>query len=357
MVPLIDDVVLFTEISAIFRSAHHVVIDLIQQFLRDLLDDFRLAGLEESVISPRMICLDPRHLFEMTSDRVSLGSPGIAMTKWVAFMNDVIEITPVLEKLPRLLIGFSQQGLDASTMMFDERLALLGDHHGCRHGTLSYFMLLEYLFETNPYEGFPAGDLPLDHAGFNLPIESLSRIVELRPRRVIEVGTWKGNSAFLMADLLRAARVDFEMVCIDTWLGSSEMWLKPYRDDVPERRLGMRLDHGYPTIYRQFLANVIHKGFTEQIVPIPNTSSIAHKILKTVEYSAGFIYIDGNHDAFDVSQDIKNYWELLEPGGILCGDDYFWDGVRTSVDEHARSTGVSLEIHEEENSWSFRKPS
>ena len=41
-----------------------------------------------------------------------------------------------------------------------------------------------------------------------------------------------------------------------------------------------------------------------------------------------------SHDYESVKQDIKIYWEKLNKGGIMFGDDYnTWDGVKKAVNE------------------------
>jgi hypothetical protein len=214
-------------------------------------------------------------------------------------------------------------------------------------------MLLERLFGRDPYADFPAEAYPLDDRGFNLPEKALSLVVEVRASRIIEVGTWKGRSAFFMADRLTAADVPFELVCVDTWLGSTERW---YDEAVAcKREKALKLQHGRPGIYEQFIANVIKKGYARSIVPFPVPSTIAFKVLRKLGYTAQFVYIDGNHDQWDVAHDIRNYWQLLEPGGILCGDDYTWSGVNAAVTEFVDRTGYLLERAPEEYSWWIRK--
>jgi hypothetical protein len=214
--------------------------------------------------------------------------------------------------------------------------------------------LLEQLFDEDIYADFPADLFEFDRTGFNLPEQVLGLIDEVRPSRVIEVGTWKGNSAFWMADRLKALGVEFEMICVDTWLGSSEMWLVDRRSEIAERRNGLGLYHGYPTLYFQFLANVVKLGHQGSIVPLPVTSNIAYEVLVDLNYRAPFIFIDGSHSAVDVANDVDHYWELVEPGGILCGDDYH-STVKAVVDAFAARAGLAVGEMPGEYSWHIRK--
>ena len=38
--------------------------------------------------------------------------------------------------------------------------------------------------------------------------------------------------------------------------------------------------------------------------------------------SLDFVYIDGNHDFLNVTQDINAWFKKVRPGGILAGHDY-----------------------------------
>jgi len=213
--------------------------------------------------------------------------------------------------------------------------------------------LLERLFGTDPYEGFPSWEYPLHYAtAFNLPKQALGLINNVAPSRIIEVGTWLGNSAFFMADAMKAMGRPFEMICVDTWLGSLEAW--PPAPDSPDWSTTMRRQYGHPTTYHHFLANVIHKGYRDAIIPLPTTSDIGFRLLRRFGYTAQFIYIDASHDEEDVTRDMNNYWQLLEVGGIMCGDDYderFWPGVVNAVKNFSARTSGGMNVLYHDHSW------
>jgi predicted O-methyltransferase YrrM len=45
------------------------------------------------------------------------------------------------------------------------------------------------------------------------------------------------------------------------------------------------------------------------------------------------IFIDGDHEYTAVRRDIANAKRKLAPGGLLCGHDASWPGVRAAVTE------------------------
>lgn len=140
-------------------------------------------------------------------------------------------------------------------------------------------------------------------------------IAEVRPRLIIEVGSWKGASAIHMAKICDDLDLDTRICCVDTWLGAYEfIGASGERDLMPI--------YGYPQVYYQFLANVVRASQATRVIPFPTTSLIAARYFWHQQIRADLIYIDGSHDADDVAADIRAYWPLLRKGGVLFGDDY-----------------------------------
>lgn len=212
----------------------------------------------------------------------------------------------------------------------------------------------EYLFEKDPYEGIDVIGHEYDLHPFNTPHSVLDLVSRLRPSLVIEVGSWKGASAVCMADQMHDQKIDGHIICIDTWLGAEEMWTKPLRDDG-RRYTGLKLEHGYPRMYLDFMKNIIISGHRSRITPFPNTSLIASRVLKTLGVKADFIYIDGSHDYEDVKADLAAYWPLLSDTGVMIGDDYneVWP-VKDALHEFSIQVERSFEVHAD-NGWAIQK--
>jgi hypothetical protein len=175
------------------------------------------------------------------------------------------------------------------------------------------------------YENF--NPLPPDITGWHGTGSLFGNLIDkVKPNHIIEVGTWKGQSAITMAKHIQSTGLDCKITCVDTWLGALEFW-KDLRE-TPERDLMLR--HGYPQVYYQFLSNVIHSGAQNVILPMPLPSSIAWK---AIDRKAQLIYIDGSHEYEDVKADCLNFWNLLDDGGVMFGDDINWLGVERAVKE------------------------
>ncbi len=211
--------------------------------------------------------------------------------------------------------------------------------------------IMSLLHKTNPYEGFDYKALPFDAHGWGGQSPAFRELItKLKPRLILEVGTWKGASALEMATALRDTGLPAQIVCIDTWLGALEFWTD---HSDPQRYQSLALKHGYPSVYYQFLANVCHQGFQDRIVPFPQTSATAALWFRKFGITADMIYVDASHEEEDVYQDLCSYWEIVSDHGILFGDDYSWDGVRLAVERFAKEEGRKVEFNADK--WVLRK--
>ncbi|MEO8558392.1 MAG: class I SAM-dependent methyltransferase [Rhodospirillales bacterium] len=191
--------------------------------------------------------------------------------------------------------------------------------------------------------------LDLQGWGSNHPV--FERMIDqLKPRLIVEVGSWKGASAIHMAQLMKQKGLSGEIVCIDTFLGSPEHWTNP------EFRPGLRLKHGQPRLYDQFISNIVHSGMQDIITPFAISSTAAAVVLARANVRPELIYIDASHEYEDVKRDLELYWQLLAPGGVMLGDDFLpmWYGVIRAASEFAKTYGLDLQISDEK--WLVQKP-
>ena len=152
---------------------------------------------------------------------------------------------------------------------------------------------------------------------------------------IVELGSWLGGSAMYMAKLLPS---NGKIYCVDHWLGSEEHH-RPHRTDVK---------HLLPTLYQQFLSNIIHSELTDKIIPYRATTVEA---AKSLHVTPDLVYVDASHDSESVYNDIKNWYIKLAPGGIMCGDDWRHNGVNKGVRQFAEEHNI--QIIAENNFWCF----
>ena len=208
------------------------------------------------------------------------------------------------------------------------------------------------LMGSNPYDGFDATKHPRAITGWHSQHPWFEQIiVQVKPRRILEVGTWRGASAIHMAHLARQVNPQAQVLCIDTWLGSHrDLWTNA------EYRKQLDLRTGFPMQYFQFLANVMHSGLQEHIFPLPMTSYCAVDILQHAGIDFDLIYIDAHHDEEEVFADMRRCYKLVRAGGMMFGDDYTpgETGVVKAVNRFVADHGLYLTTSAEK--WAFQKP-
>jgi hypothetical protein len=148
-------------------------------------------------------------------------------------------------------------------------------------------------------------------------------IRELRPKLVVEIGTWIGASAMWMIQAaLRLQHFDMEIVCIDTFLGSVE-----HLGEVST----FRRKNGRPIIYEQFLSNIIHQEYQNMVTPFPIDSHNGMLFLEKMNVQPDLIYVDGAHDYASVCHDLIASASILKNGGWILGDDFHHPDVKKAA--------------------------
>jgi len=213
-------------------------------------------------------------------------------------------------------------------------------------------MIMDLIHDHNPYKDYDHGNMKTDLQGWTPEIKNFGSLIDqLKPSLIIEVGTWKGSSAIKMAKHLQKRGMKSEVLCIDTWLGSLEHWKQKDIKTRPWYQY-LNLQNGYPSIYYQFIHNVIEMGLQEIIVPFPNTSLIAARFLKCKNVTSKMIFLDGSHDEFDLYHDLISYWDILEEGGILFGDDWSWESVQNAVKRFCKDKNLTYRL---DTTWIIEK--
>lgn len=203
----------------------------------------------------------------------------------------------------------------------------------------------EQLYTEDPFEQLELHGTTPDRQGWGSDHPIIREYIQkLRPALIAEVGVWKGRCALNMAEYCRELDVEAEILCIDTWLGSPEHWLR--RDNKNFYR-SLNIKHGLPQIYWTFLRNVLDADAQRCITPMPMTSEVAFHVLKQLKVSLDLVHIDAGHEYESVYGDLSRYWSLLRPGGVLIGDDYgkFWPEVTQAADEFSRVVEQQLVVH------------
>jgi predicted O-methyltransferase YrrM len=136
---------------------------------------------------------------------------------------------------------------------------------------------------------------------------------------IIEVGSWVGRSTTAMA-LAMPERA--KLLAIDTWLGSPE--------DVPsaaDGTLPTKGTHQLPpaVLWETFKSNLSDQIEENRVIPLRMTSEQAARLFRPG--CADLCFIDASHTEAAVRQDIWWWQWVVAPGGVLCGHDFYPDGL------------------------------
>lgn len=117
----------------------------------------------------------------------------------------------------------------------------------------------------------------------------------------VEVGCKEGRTTgFLLANL-----PELEVIAIDPWA--------PVANADEDYK-----DWDFADIEAKFWQNV--GGHRERVNMVRGLSLDAANSLQ--RHTFDMVFIDAGHDYVNALADIKAWWPLVRPGGILCGHDY-----------------------------------
>ncbi len=177
--------------------------------------------------------------------------------------------------------------------------------------------------------------LPFNPKGWYFNSEYIKKLFDFNYFvSAIEVGSYFGASSRHIASLLPQGSV---LYSVDPW---DELYVI---DNWSEN-----MKH-----YEQFLSNIVISGLTHKIIPIRQNSNKAIEFFRQAPKKIDFIYIDGDHETAGVLSDLENYFFILSPTGVICGDDWLWKKVRAAVVQFAQK--YDLTIYADCNFWFLKK--
>jgi hypothetical protein len=159
------------------------------------------------------------------------------------------------------------------------------------------------------------------------------------PAVFVEVGAWLGKSSAYLASAVRSSGKQIRLVMVDTWVGSE---LEPAHQQFINSLGG--------DAFATFQSNMERASVWELIEPLRKSSVEAAAGFENE--SVNFVFLDGGHDYWSVTADIRAWWPKVRSGGWLGGHDYgTWVGVTRAVDDLLGP----VEVVREATSWLIRK--
>lgn len=235
----------------------------------------------------------------------------------------------------------SQQSTDnlADLVRFDRRCAEPVPSERVRQA------ILDALFNgTSPFAGFPPEHArtllrPRRIKGWGSTGTVFERLIkEVRPRTIVELGTFLGASALHMAALARDLGLNTQVLCVDDFRGWPGFRQK-FRD--------IQILNGDVMLFYQFMQNVASMNLTGTVVPVPYSTAVVLRALCEWGIYADLVEVDAAHDFHSAWADINAAYAILRPGGVMFGHDYHTmmdnRGVRRAVNLFAKLKKLRVE--------------
>lgn len=236
----------------------------------------------------------------------------------------------------------------------DRQLAEFIIEHDFQRTTPAFKDISMQLFRCdNPYKNFTqsTNNQPLEYAA-HIGTETLSKLeVALggKPKLAIEVGSFIGSSAQVLGRWLQQSKGT--LICVDTWCGDINMWLRS------EFAKTMDNTDGNPKIFDHFMQNMINSDLTSTVIPFRTSSIVAAKTLRVLNWNIDLVYLDSAHEYGETFLELSLFYDLLEPGGVLFGDDYSgFPAVKHDVDLFCKIKNIDLVFTGERDTWFIKKP-
>ena len=121
----------------------------------------------------------------------------------------------------------------------------------------------------------------------------------------VEIGTDEGK----YAEVLLKTIPNLGLYCVDPWLSQA-----------------YELNQQPESFVDQSFFDKRYKETLKRLSPYKACRIIRQKSMDALSHFIGesldFVYIDGNHDFLNVTQDMHSWLKKIRPGGILSGHDY-----------------------------------
>ncbi len=160
-----------------------------------------------------------------------------------------------------------------------------------------------------------------------------------RPLKILEIGTWCGESAIAMFEGTKAVGKPSKVFSVDPFTGCKNDWTSQLMEEYPGKVVNI-------------LAENLGDDLNENIFVIRQSSL---DLFQSYDRHQGIdlLFIDGDHDYEAVRNDLAMWTKHLNHKAVVCGHDYCptFPGVVQAVDEFVMARDIDLNV--EDGIWSF----
>jgi len=172
------------------------------------------------------------------------------------------------------------------------------------------------------------------------------RLLGMMPKGAVaaEIGVWEGGFSARILEITEPR----ELHLIDPWLYQPEFG----NTGFGRKKNETRMDEMYAEVAARFS--------NRPEVRLHRAKS-ADALAALADASLDWVYVDGNHNAPFVDEDLALCRAKVKPGGIIAGDDYNWQGengapVRAAVEALVADLGEGAEFKLFANQYFIRLP-
>ncbi|GAM97443.1 membrane protein [alpha proteobacterium U9-1i] len=157
------------------------------------------------------------------------------------------------------------------------------------------------------------GAFQFTNTWFEPSAKTWTRLIdEIRPSRVLEIGSYEGRSACFLIQAC-TTYAPLSLTCVDTWQGGVE------HDPEAMGAVEARFDSNV----RRACAEAHHDARVRKY-KARSVDALTRLIAAGEAGTFDIVYIDGLHIAGDVLADAVLAFELTRVGGFIFFDDYLW---------------------------------
>lgn len=169
---------------------------------------------------------------------------------------------------------------------------------------------------------------------------------------LLEIGTYFGQSACYMGELIKNSKKQLRFDTFDIFELDASMRAGYH----PRQFVNYRFSENLTTCPMHDLVNTHFKlcQVTNYVNSIICDAKYTHKLYQ--DNSLMLVYTDGINDKIELYTFLKSMWPKIKAGGILAGDDIFFDQVREAVKIFCEEMNIQWDdVQKTDLSWVIRK--